>query len=178
MLAAVGGLSGSGKSTFARLAAPGLGASPGAVVLRSDEVRKRLWGVGPLDRLPGEAYGPGTSERVYQAMLAEAGACLSAGRSVILDAVFLKPEERADARMLAESRGVAFQGLWLEADADLLRQRVSDRTGDASDADVEVLERQLTRDSGAMDWQSVPSAGDFEPAAEALIRALAPTVQA
>jgi len=178
VLAAVGGLSGSGKSTFARLAAPGLGGSPGAVVLRSDEVRKRLWGVGPLDRLPGEAYGPGTSERVYQALLAEAGACLTAGRSVILDAVFLKPEERTAARILAESRGVAFQGLWLEADPDLLRQRVADRTGDASDADVEVLERQMSRDPGAMDWLSAPSGGDFEPAAEALVRALAPPTKA
>ena len=54
-LVAVGGLSGSGKSTFARLIAPGLGASPGAVVLRTDEVRKRLLGVRPEAGLPASA---------------------------------------------------------------------------------------------------------------------------
>src|SRR6202000_2917936 len=62
-LHAVGGLSGSGKSTFARTLAPGLGAPPGAVVLRSDEIRKRLWGRRPAETLPPEAYAAGQSER-------------------------------------------------------------------------------------------------------------------
>lgn len=172
VLAAVGGLSGSGKSTFARIAAPGLGASPGAVILRSDEIRKRLWGVGPLDRLPPEAYDPEVSPRVYGQMFDEAAACLSAGRAVILDAVFMKPEERAAAADVARRAGLPFEGLWLEAPAGLLHDRIAARAGDASDADGAVLDAQLTRDLGEMTWRRVDSDGAFEPAAEALVTSL------
>ena len=41
----VGGFSGTGKSTLALGLAPSVGAVPGAVVIRSDEIRKRLSGV-------------------------------------------------------------------------------------------------------------------------------------
>src|SRR5690606_25949162 len=51
MVVAVGGLSGTGKSTLARGLAPSTGAVPGALVLRSDEIRKRLSGVSPDARL-------------------------------------------------------------------------------------------------------------------------------
>jgi aminoglycoside phosphotransferase family enzyme/predicted kinase len=172
VLAAVGGLSGSGKSTFARIAAPGLGASPGAVILRSDEIRKRLFGVGPLERLPPEAYAPEVSPRVYGRMFEDAGHALAAGRAVILDAVFMKPEERAAAAEVARRASSPFQGLWLEAPPALLHSRVAGRSGDASDADAAVLDAQLSRDLGPMDWPRVDSDGAFEPAAEALVKAL------
>ncbi|RYF95587.1 MAG: gluconate kinase [Caulobacteraceae bacterium] len=172
VLAAVGGLSGSGKSTFARIAAPGLGASPGAVILRSDEIRKRLWGVAPLERLPAEAYDPEVSPRVYGQLFDDARQALAAGRAVILDAVFMKPEERAAAADVARRAGVAFEGLWLEAPAALLHDRIAGRTGDASDATGEVLDAQLTRDLGQMTWRRVDSDGAFEPAAEALVKSL------
>ena len=173
VLAAVGGLSGSGKSTFARIAAPGLGASPGAVILRSDEIRKRLWGVAPLERLPKEAYAPEVSPKVYGEMFEDAAKALAAGRAVILDAVFTRPEERAAAAEVARKAGVAFEGLWLEAPQALLHERIAGRTGDASDADGAVLDAQLTRDLGEMTWRRVDSDGAFEPAAEALVKALA-----
>ncbi len=150
-LHAVGGLSGSGKSTRARALAPGLGAAPGAVVLRSDEVRKRLWGVEPLERLPPAAYAEAESARVYAQLVHEARLALRAGRAVVLDAVFLKPAERAAAAALARETGVAFAGEWLSAPPATLRARVAARRGDASDADVAVLERQLALDPGPME---------------------------
>lgn len=147
-LLAIGGLSGSGKSHTARKLAPDLG----AVILRSDEVRKRLWGVEPLQALPPEAYGPDQSQRVYDRMRHEAALILKAGQSVVLDAVFLKPEERDAARALAAEHGAAFQGIWLEAPTDVLAARIAARTGDASDADGAVLARQLDQDPGPIDW--------------------------
>lgn len=161
VLCAVGGLSGSGKSTFARELAPRMGV---AVVLRSDEVRKRLWGVAPADRLPPVAYAVEESERVYGVMLQEAQACLAAGRSVVLDAVFLRPEERTAAQELAVHCGVPFNGVWLEAPGEVLRERVAARTGDASDADVRVLESQLARDPGPISWKVVDARGDLAQA--------------
>jgi aminoglycoside phosphotransferase family enzyme/predicted kinase len=160
-LTAVGGLSGSGKSTYARRIAPGLGAAPGAVVLRSDEIRKRLWGSGPLERLPKAAYAPEEGERVYAAMLSAARRCLDAGRWVILDAAFLRPPERAAAERLAEAAGVPFDGIWMGGDPDALRARVAARTGDASDADLAVLERQLAFAVGAIGWRPPDDAGDL-----------------
>jgi aminoglycoside phosphotransferase family enzyme len=60
---AVGGLSGTGKSTLARLLAPGLGSVPGAVVIRSDEIRKRLCGVPAGTRLGSDGYSDAMSTR-------------------------------------------------------------------------------------------------------------------
>ncbi|PVM87357.1 bifunctional aminoglycoside phosphotransferase/ATP-binding protein [Caulobacter endophyticus] len=167
-LVATGGLSGSGKSTFARVCAPGLGAAPGAVVLRTDEIRKRLWNVPSLERLPKEAYTPEVSDRVYDELFRDAELVLKAGRSVVVDAVFIKPEQRARAEALATKLDVAFQGVWLEAPAEVLRARVAARVNDASDADVAVLESQLTRDTGEIDWRRVDTVSAFEDEARAL----------
>lgn len=152
-LLAVGGRSGSGKSTFARAAAPALGASPGAVVLRSDEIRKRLWGRAPTEALPKAAYTPEEGERVYGAMFSAAATCLRAGASVVLDAAFLKPQERDTAERLAAEAGVHFEGVWMEAPPETLAARVAGRKGDASDADVEVLRAQLALDLGDIRWR-------------------------
>lgn len=161
-LMAVGGLSGSGKSTFSRALAPTLGGAPGAVVLRSDELRKRLWGCDPLNPLPPEAYGPGESDKVYAEMRRLAGLCLAAGRSVILDAVHLKAEEQAAAEALARAQDVPFQGLWLDAPAKVLRDRVGARTGDASDADLAVLEGQLCSGPPLTAWRRVEASRPLE----------------
>jgi aminoglycoside phosphotransferase family enzyme/predicted kinase len=163
VLAAVGGLSGSGKSSLSRALAPRLGRAPGAVVLRSDEVRKRLWNAGPLEALPKAAYAPGQSQRVYGAMIEAGRQALKAGRAVILDAVFLRREERDAAAALGAEMGVPFHGAWLELAPEVMRARVVARTGDASDADEKVLEAQLLQDPGLMEWKTVsgadPSAG-------------------
>jgi len=162
-LFAVGGFSGAGKSTFARALAPAGGPTPGALILRSDEIRKRLWGAGPRDRLPREAYGPGTSETVYQDMLRTARQCLSAGWAVVLDAAFLTLAEREAAEALGAELNLPFQGIWLDAPAEVLRRRVRDRQDDASDADEAVLDSQLARDVGEVRWRRVEAGSDVLP---------------
>jgi len=157
-LTAVGGLSGTGKTTLARRIAPGLGAAPGAVVLRSDEIRKRLAGAAPIDRLPASAYAPDMSARVYDEMLALARSLLAAGRAVVLDAVFLRPDERRAAARVAEAIGVPFHGTWLEGRREMLDERLAVRAGDASDAGPATLAEQLTRDAGPIDWDIADAA--------------------
>jgi predicted kinase len=127
------------------------------VILRSDEVRKRLWGRPPPDRLPPEAYTEAESVRVYCRMLEEARLALRAGRAVVLDAVFQKPAERDAAEALAVETGVPFDGVWLEAPPELMAERLRARSGDASDADEHVLEAQLRRDPGEVRWRRVSS---------------------
>ncbi|MAB14793.1 bifunctional aminoglycoside phosphotransferase/ATP-binding protein [Parvibaculum sp.] len=161
-LVAIGGLSGTGKSTVAKVLAPRLGRPAGALHLRTDIIRKRLFNVGPLDRLPEEAYAPEVGARVYAEMFRLAGHALEAGVSVVIDAVFAQQEERDRAAELAGRMGVPFSGLWLEADPAVLEARVrarSEKADDASDADVAVLRRQLAYDIGTLDWHRLDAAG-------------------
>ena len=159
-LVAIGGLSGTGKSTLAYAIAPGLGGPAGGRVIRSDVLRKRLAGVAPETRLPGSAYGRQASRAVYAALCDGAAAALAAGQPVIADAVFAAPEERAAIAAVAAKAGVPFHGLWLEAPAGLLEARIAARAGDASDATVEVLRRQLGYELGAIDWTRIDMGGD------------------
>ena len=65
-LIAIGGFSGSGKSTLARGLAPGVGAAPGALVVRSDLLRKSMMAVTPLTPLDDAGYMPAVTRRVYR----------------------------------------------------------------------------------------------------------------
>ncbi len=158
-LIAVGGLSGTGKTTLAAALAPQVPPAPGALHLRSDVMRKRLAGVGELDRLPPDAYTPAASARVYHALALLAQRALRAGHSVVVDAVFARPEERAAFEQAAAALGVAFDGIWLEAVPELLKSRVAARKGDASDATPEVVERQRGYEVGAVAWRRVAAMG-------------------
>jgi len=172
-LVAVGGLSGTGKSSVARALAPDLGAAPGAVHLRSDVLRKALAGVGELERLPAESYTAGRSRAVYKALADKAAVALDAGRAVVVDAVYARPEERAAIAAIARTRNLPFAGLWLEAPPDVLMARVAARTGDASDATAAVVEKQLGYELGEIDWQRVPAEGPLEDVVARAKRVLA-----
>nr|WP_302474298.1 bifunctional aminoglycoside phosphotransferase/ATP-binding protein [Roseococcus sp. MDT2-1-1] len=155
-LVAVGGLPGTGKSTLARRLAPLLGPAPGALVLRSDEIRKRMHGVLPEQGLPAPAYTAEASDAVFAEMRRMARAALEGGHAVVADAVFGRAEER-DA---IAACGVSFMGFWLDAPLDVLRARVAARRGDASDATVAVLEDAAKRDPGPMRWTVLPAEAD------------------
>ncbi len=146
-LIAVGGLSGSGKSTLARRLAPALGAVPGARVLRSDEVRKRLCGVPPLAPLGPEGYTPEVSGRVYAALAADAAQVLRTGHSAIVDAVHARPADRQAIARVAAEAAVPFAGLWLEAPEPTLIARVEQRRDDVSDADADVVRKQRSQET-------------------------------
>ncbi len=154
-LVAVGGLSGSGKSSLAALLAPDIGAPPGALHLRSDVLRKRLFGVEETAPLGPEAYRPEVSERVYRLIAERARAALAAGQAVVADAVYARPAERAAIEAVASSLKVPFRGLWLEAPPDALKARAEARQADASDADAAVVERQLDYDLGDISWARI-----------------------
>ncbi len=160
-LVAVGGLQGTGKSTLARALAPLLGAAPGALVLRSDELRKRLAGVAPEQRLPAESYTAEASAAVFAELGAQARLALAAGHGVVADAAFLRAGERDAVAALAPD----FTGLWLTAPLEVLRARVAARRGDASDATVPVLEAAAARDVGPLDWAVLDATVDTLPAA-------------
>jgi uncharacterized protein len=160
-LIAVAGLSGTGKSTLARALAPGIGPAPGAVHVRSDLERKSLFSVDETTRLGLDAYTSAAGERVYAILCEKMRHVLAAGHAGIVDAVFARPEERAEIERVAADLGVPFRGLWLEAPSDALLARVAGRTGDASDATPGVVRQQLEFDIGTLSarWRRVDASG-------------------
>lgn len=167
---AIGGASGTGKSTVARSVAHRLGAAPGARILRSDVLRKRLAGVPTLERLPASGYTPEASARVYAEIERLAAANLAAGVSVIGDAVFGRAAERERFAALAATGNAAFTGVWLELSEQRRIARITARGPDASDADADVARAQTTAlDAPAPSWHRVDADADAVTAVTALL---------
>jgi aminoglycoside phosphotransferase family enzyme/predicted kinase len=168
---AIGGLPGSGKSTLARLLAPDLGAAPGALLLRSDEIRKRLHSVAPEARLPQSAYSAEANAAVNTVLLDQVRDVADGGHAVILDATFLDPTMRLAVAATAQQIAVPFLGIWLSVPLAELERRVVSRRHDVSDATVAVLKRAAAADVGSIDWLEV-DARDIERATAAVRRAV------
>ena len=154
------GLPGSGK-TFA---SQGLLEQLGALRLRSDVERKRLFGLGMLEdsRSKGlDLYSADATARTYYQLFATARSALQAGYPVILDAAFLRRAERAQAHTLARELGVPFSIVACEAPLALLQARLLARRNDASEADAAALEllraqlEPLTDDEHALVYPGV-----------------------
>jgi aminoglycoside phosphotransferase family enzyme/predicted kinase len=172
-LVAVGGLSGSGKTTLAHALAPRIGGAPGAVVIRSDVIRKQRFGVDLFDRLPAEAYAREHSRRVFGRIEALAADALAAGCSVIADGVYRNEAERTSIRRVAEAAGVPFAGLWLQVTPDVQDERLGARRRDVSDATVEVGRAQRRAAPSVTDWSVLDADDGIEPLREAAIEQLA-----
>jgi hypothetical protein len=151
-LVAVGGFSGSGKSTCALGLAPLVGAVPGAVVLRSDETRKRLCGVPLLERLGPEGYSSQVSERVYATLAERAAVTVRGGHGAIVDAVYARASDRQVIERVAAAASVPFIGLWLDAPEPVLMARTERRRHDPSDADDNVIRTQTAQGAGEVGW--------------------------
>jgi uncharacterized protein len=167
-LIAVGGLSGSGKSTLAMALAPSLGAPPGAVVIRSDEIRKKQRGVKPLARLGPEGYTNEVSRRVYATLMEHANTVVRGGYTAIVDAVFAESTDRDEVQHVAAAAGVPFTGLWLEAPVPVLVSRVEGRAPDVSDAGIEVIRRQLAYRLDSLRWHRINASGTRQQVCEAV----------
>ncbi|PLP55626.1 aminoglycoside phosphotransferase [Mesorhizobium loti] len=154
-LIAIGGLSGSGKTTVAEAIAHGIGAPPGARIIESDRIRKALHGVPAETRLPDKAYRPEVSERVYRQIAWRSDLILAQGGCVLADAVFDKPGNRDSIERVARDRSVPFAGFWLTADPSILWSRIRERKDNPSDATVDILSRQLQRDVGKVSWRAI-----------------------
>ncbi len=133
------GFSGSGKSFLAHQ----LVVRIGAIQIRSDIERKRLFGYQEHENTGGSIYSPEAHQKTYQRLYALANAILAAGFTAIVDAAFLKSAERSPFRELAANCQVRFGIISVQAPASVLRERIRGRKLDASEATLEVLARQM-----------------------------------
>ncbi|WP_298966616.1 bifunctional aminoglycoside phosphotransferase/ATP-binding protein [uncultured Roseibium sp.] len=164
-LVAVGGLSGTGKTTLAYALAPTIGRAPGARVLRTDVIRKKILNIPESEKAPPETYTLEASNEVYHVVDDTIQCILAAGHSAMFDAVFASESERRRIEDIANRVEADFQGLWLTAPEATLKERVAQRLDDASDATTDVIERQLGYELGQLDWQEVYAGGSREETA-------------
>ena len=166
-LVLLGGLPGTGKSTIAAE----VGASIGAIVLRSDEVRKELAGLEPTTAAAA-TYGEGiytqeATTATYAELLRQAGIALGRGETVILDASWTDGGQRDAARATAKVRNAELIELVCVAPAPVASARLRSRSaagGDSSDAEP-VIAEAMARDSTPWPTATViDNSGDLEPA--------------
>ena len=165
-LIAVGGLSGTGKTVLAQALAPVVAPPPGAVVLRSDLIRKQMFGVEDTHSLPPSAYTPEHAARVYDTLAQRARRVLAQGHSAIIDGVFAREDERDAIAALARERNVPLAGLFLVADLATRQMRIGGRRGDASDATQEVAAQQEHYNIGRVGWATIDASGSQEQTLE------------
>jgi aminoglycoside phosphotransferase family enzyme/predicted kinase len=151
-LVALGGVSGTGKSSLARQLAPELGPAPGAVVLRCGAQAFGRVPQGSLAR--GLRRTGGTRRRARPRR-----PCGDRGCGIP------RSHGARAAERVAIDAGVPFQGLWLTAPAEILVQRVAARRGDVSDATPDVLRQQLATDPGPLTWALTDVSGSPEAVA-------------
>jgi len=140
------GLSGSGKSTLSQPILERIG----AIRIRSDVERKRLFGLSAESRsqsgVASGLYAPDATRLTYQHLAKLAQAIVAAGFTVLVDATFLQRSQRSLFQELAQTLGVPFAILDFQASTATLRQRIVQRqhaAQDASEADLAVLEHQF-----------------------------------
>ena len=139
------GVSGSGKSTFAR----SFCANEHAIHLRSDVVRKQVAGLKPLDTSNSDIntgiYTAQHSDKTFHRLQQITQKTVEAGYSVVVDATFLTQKDRRPFIELAINLNVPFVIGFLHVPTEELIRRIERRNAEANDsseATVEVMEKQ------------------------------------
>jgi aminoglycoside phosphotransferase family enzyme/predicted kinase len=143
------GMSASGKTTLTQPLLEKLAATR----IRSDVERKRLFGL-QAEQDARAATGAGiyttnATKRTYMKLAELAGHVIDAGYSVVIDATCQKYEQRELFQSLASIKHVPYVILDFTASVETLRERIVSREKGASDADLAVLEHQITH------WQTL-----------------------
>lgn len=160
----VGGFSGTGKSTLAAGLAPVLG----AIHLRTDVVRRHVFGLAEGQSAPKEIYSDQNINLVYDEVLKRARHAAAAGFPVVIDAVFGDRQQREDAEGIVKAfekdrQKIAFTGIWCEVPREVAIERIRKRSAtrqDPSEATEAVLDLQLARGAGEMAWRRLDSSAE------------------
>ena len=175
------GLTRAGKSQIAEQLVPRLP----AIRIRSDVARKTLSGLSPLASTGssvGEGiYHPSRSDEVFTSIAEFAEALLLGGEHVIIDATFIEKSRRLAFLSLAEKLGVRAKIVYCKAPIAILRQRIekhSESNQDPSEANLDVLDAQLTKFQPPGSDEPVIEIATDRPIGDATLRSLAAAIVA
>ncbi len=135
------GLSGTGKSTLAQ----NLVSEVGAIRVRSDMERKRLFGSTDNQALDSGLYAPERSAKTYDRLAGLAELILANGFAVIVDATHLKQAQRQQMRDAIEEQCAPCVILHCDVPMQTIEHWLDQRRRegvDPSDADMQVVEQQ------------------------------------
>ncbi len=151
----VGGIVGSGKSTAAGALADELG----AVVVSTDRVRKRRFGLEASERPNAESdsriYSDAGKHEIYQALIARARPVIVSGRTAVLDGTFAHRADRERANSLAAGVGARCIFVETRCAAEVAIGRLARRAaagGDPSDAGPERYEASASEFESLAHW--------------------------
>ncbi len=160
----IGGLSGSGKSTISKH----LAKSINAIHIRSDAVRKHISGISIFDRAPLSSYSEEISSLTYQGLISRAKQALTLGKPIIIDAVFHSEHWRRELEEFAANEKIPCYGFWCKVAPETAKARVNKRKNDVSDADVQVVEKQLNYNLGKITWQEIINESTIEQSVDTI----------
>ena len=160
---AVGGMSGSGKTTIGHA----LGhITPGAIFLDSDVLKKKMFGVDPLTTLPDAVYAPDQIQKFIKFIREEVAKEMKNHDVVIVTGLFIDDISRIEQRAFAEKSDADFIGIYLHAPLSVIFSRFQKRDDTPSDATLEVIKRQarmlLGKNKKYENWAVVDSDQSFE----------------
>jgi predicted kinase len=173
-LTLVGGGPATGKSTLAA----GIGDRRGWPVLRSDEIRKDLAGIGHETRAVaapgGGIYDRAHTDETYAELLRRARALLELGHPAVLDATWADARHRRAAALVARETSSDLVALQcdvslVEAEARAARRLAST---DPSDATGEIVRDAATRFEPWPEATRVPTAGTPADALDDALRGI------
>jgi predicted kinase len=102
----------------------------------------------------------------YEELARSARQVARSGYVATLDAVFPTDALRQVIREAASLEGVPFEGLWLDAPVEIMEARLAARGADASDADAEVLRKQLSHTTVPDGWNHIDASGGIDRVVE------------
>lgn len=151
---AIGGLSGAGKTTLGRALSPRFM----AVHVRSDAVRKHLYGCPVEAKAPLAAYNEEHSEKTYRGLEERLGFVLDSGFNAVIDGVYADESDRDSLENICHHKGIQFTGIWCSVPADVAQKRIvarmQHRSGDEGEYDTDLVhhEKQLLLNPGRITW--------------------------
>lgn len=132
-LIAIGGHTGTGKTTLAFRLRDAVEGLRGALVMDGDQARREMLGYALRDVMKPDDYAPEVTDRLRDRMDETLRQALAKGQQVIDCSGFFTQGERRRIEALAAACGVPFIGLWLTAEREAMSRRILKRLAERRD---------------------------------------------